>query len=95
MNESNTVSLAGQSSLWPSSVSLRIPCLPQHFIKALRESQTTQTAAQVFKCPLFNQFLALSVHFQGAADALVYHLIQLALMLSSTLQIQDESTYLF
>lgn len=94
MNESNTVTLAGQSPLWPSSVSLRLPWLPQHIIKALRESQTTETAAQVFKCPLLNQFLVLSVHFQGAADALVHHSVQLALMLSSTLQIQDESTYL-
>lgn len=94
MNESSTVTLAGQSSLWPSSVSLRLLWLPQQIIKALRESQTTETAAQVFKCPLFNQFLVLSAHFQGAADALVYHSVQLALVLSSTLEIQDERTYL-
>ena len=94
MNEGNTVTLAGQLLLWPSSVSLRLPWLPQHIIKALRESQTTETAAQVFKCPLLNQFQVLSVHFHGAADALSYHSVQLESKLSSTLQNQDESTYL-
>lgn len=94
MNESNTVTLAGQSPLWPSSVSLRLSWLPQHIIKALRESQKTETAAQLFKSLIFNQFLVLSVHFQGVADVLVNHSVQLALMLSGTLQIQDENTHL-
>lgn len=65
----------------------------KHFRKALRETQKTETAVHIFKCSL-NQFQVLSAHFQGAADALSYHSVQLALELFSALQNQDESPYL-
>jgi len=91
VNETDTVTLAGQSVLALFNES-ETTSAPWCIIKALKETQKTETAVHVFKCSLLNQFQVLSAHFQGAADALSYYSVQLALKLFSALQNQDEST---